>query len=382
MLNFQVLEVILKRIPKVIIAGDNNAPNAIVLVSKIAYSKSNLINSLSHLHNPNSQAINLQTIDDVHRAGNKEIKITVEAPASIANLGPGFDVLAMAIDKFKDIVELAVKPGSGKISIKVEGIKVPEGKGNVAYGVIEEAIEKYQLRNMDFNTRIIKGVPPASGLGSSGATAAATAYAISVAAGLNLSTRELVRLSGAGEAVVAGMPHYDNVSASILGGIVLIDPADLNTYRIQPRIKFWVAVVSPNIPKGPKKTFIARAVLPRKVDLPLIIKQSAGLAKLVYALHVGDLETFGTAISADYIVEPHRAKLIPKYWNLKRIALENGALGFNIAGAGPSVFSIHRSESEAKEVGELMLNYLKRSGIDASLYVTKVSEHGVRIIRC
>ena len=366
--------VIFKRIPNVVIAGDNDAPNAVGFRESTLHSKSNSITNPGNSRDMSSKAAPQQI------RGEREVRVIVEAPASIANLGPGFDVLAMAIDGFKDVVELVVKPGSGKIVVKVEGIKVPEGKENVAYGVIEEAIERYQLRNMDFNVKVVKGVPPASGLGSSGTTAAATAYAVSVAAGLNLTTSELVRLSGAGEAVVAGTPHYDNVSASILGGVVLIDPAGLCIYKIKVGREFWIAVVSPNIPKGPKKTFIARAVLPRKIELPLLVKQAGSLARLVHALHVGDLESFGTAVSADYVVEPHRAKLIPKYWDLKRLALESGALGFNIAGAGPSVFSIHRSESEAREVGELMLKYLRSSGIDASLYVTKVLDQGVKVL--
>jgi len=308
------------------------------------------------------------------------IRIVVEAPASIANLGPGFDILAMAIHGFRDLIELTIKPGSGKISIRVEGIKVPEGKENTAYGVIKEAIKRYHLHDIDFHVKIIKGIPPALGLGSSGATAAATAYAISAAIGLSLSAKELVKLAGAGEAIVAGTPHYDNVSASILGGIVLIDPVNISIYKIKPKTTFWIAILSPNTPRSPRKTFVARKLLPKKVDLSLLTKQLASVSKIIHALHVGDLETLGEAISSDYIVEPARAKLIPKYWDLKKIALENGALGFNIAGAGPSVFSIYRTEDEARETGNLMLNYLKESGIDAKLYITKVSEHGVRIV--
>lgn len=306
--------------------------------------------------------------------------VIVEAPASIANLGPGFDILAMAIDGFKDKVQITIKPGSGRISIKAEGMKIPENEDNVAYGVIRDAIERYSLSNVDFYVRIVKRVPLASGLGSSGATAAATAYGVSILAGLDLDVQDIIRLAGAGEAVAAGTPHYDNVSASILGGIVIIDPVSLKAYKVRSRIRFWIAVITPNIPRGYKKTRIARSVLPREVELHIHVKQSANIAKIIYALQAGDLEALGEAISTDYIVEPNRARLIPGYWELKKIALGNGALGFNIAGAGPSVFSIYRSKLDAQRVGKKMIEYLKSINIDASLYITRVSNQGVKVI--
>ena len=308
--------------------------------------------------------------------------VIVEAPASIANIGPGFDILAMAIEGFKDKVQVTVKPGFGNISIRVDGMSVPEGKDNVAYGVVREAIERFNLKNIDFHIRIVKGVPVSSGLGSSGATAAATAYAISLLTGLDLDISDVIRLAGAGEAIAAGTPHYDNVSASILGGIVIVDPVGLKAYKVKVKTKFWIAVVTPNIPRprGYRKTQVARSILPREIDLYTHVKQSVNIAKIVYALHVGDLETLGEALSSDYIVEPYRAKLIPGYWELKRIALSSGALGFNIAGAGPSVFSIYKSRIEAQRAGKRMLEYLKSINVDASLYITKVTNRGVRVV--
>jgi len=310
----------------------------------------------------------------------KSKSITIEAPASIANLGPGFDILAMAIDGFKDKVQITIKPGSNKISIKVENSDIPENENNVAYGVIKEAIRRYELHGLDFYVRIVKGVPVAYGLGSSGATAAATAYGVTLLTGLDLRPQDMVKLAGAGEAVVAGAPHYDNVSASLLGGVVLIDPTTLKVYKISPMIKFWIAIVLPNIPRKDRKTQLMRSILPREIELHTHIKQSANIAKIIYALQFGDLETLGEAISSDYIIEPHRARLIPGYWELKKIALENGALGFNIAGAGPATFSIYKDKHDAQRVGRKLLKYLSSIGISASLFITRVSSSGVRIV--
>ena len=371
MISTEIREVTFKRILNMVVASDNNTPNAVEFREDTLHSKLNLISNSRDI----GSKVSLQQI-----RSEKKVRVVVEAPASIANLGPGFDVLAMAIDSFKDIVELVAKLGSGKIVVKVEGFKVPEGKENVAYGVIREAINKYGLDGIDFYVKIIKGVPPALGLGSSGATSAATAYALSLALNLGLDGKELIKLAGSGEAMVAGLPHYDNVSASILGGVVLIDPESIEVLKIEPKKTFWIAIVSPDIPRSPKKTYLARKILPSNVDIRTVTKQLASIGKVIHALCMGDLELLGRAISSDYIIEPARAKLIPNYWELKKIALENGALGFNIAGAGPSVFSIYYTKEDAIRVGNLMINHLKELGIYARLHIARISKYGVRCV--
>lgn len=306
--------------------------------------------------------------------------IIIEAPGSIANLGPGFDILAMAIEGLRDRVKLSITPGKGRIRIKVEGYEVPEDEGNVAYSILKKIINEYNLWDIDFSVEITKGVPVSAGLGSSGATSAAVAYGLSVLLGLGLSQRELLKLAGVGEAHVAGAPHYDNVAASLFGGIVIVDPVELVVHVIKPKVEFWVGIIVPEARVKHSKTREARGILPRVIDLHLHVKQSASLAKLIHALHVGDLVTLGEAISSDYIVEPHRAKLVKEYWSIKEIALRDGALGFNIAGAGPSVFLIHRTKTGAIRTCKRIVEYLQSTGIKASFYVARVSEKGARII--
>ncbi len=106
----------------------------------------------------------------------------------------------------------------------------------------------------------------------------------------------------------------------------------------------------------------------------------ASVGKLVHALHVGDLSLFGEAVSSDFVVEPYRSRLVEYYWDLKKLALSSGALGFNIAGAGPSVFSIYDSMEKARNTGRILVNYLKSLGVEAKLYVTRILRHGVRVI--
>ena len=309
-------------------------------------------------------------------------EVAVEAPASIANLGPGFDVMAAAVDGFKDTVILRVYEGEGNVDVKALGEwPVPSGEGNAAYGILEKFINAYGPHNVDLSLTVYKGVPPGYGLGSSGATSAATAYALERAFDLELNSGELVRLAGYGEAQVAGAPHYDNVSASLLGGIVLVDPEDFSVIKLIPPFSVWFALISPDVGVGDGKTRKAREILPRKVDLRKASLQASGIAKAVHAIHSGDASLLGRAVSRDLIAEPSRSKLIPHYWELKDLAMSAGALGFNIAGAGPSVFALCGSEEKAEEIASHLVSYLRSKDVGARAYVTKLSHAGAKEVR-
>ncbi len=306
--------------------------------------------------------------------------IIVEAPASIANLGPGFDVLAMAITGLRDRVRIVVEPGGGNVYVASIDPRIPGGKGNVAYAVASKVVEEYSLHDVDVYILVDKGIPVSAGLGGSGATSAATAYGLSLILGLGLSRRELLELAGVGEAHVVGKPHYDNVAASLFGGIVIVDPYKLEVHVVKPRKEIWIGVVVPEERDIDYKTRRARSILPENISLELHVRQSASLVKLVHALHVGDLSLLGEAVSSDYIVEPYRSKLIEHYWELKKLALSSGALGFNIAGAGPSIFFVHESRLGAISLCRKLVNYLASRGIKASFHASTVSSQGVRVV--
>ena len=306
--------------------------------------------------------------------------IVVEAPASIANLGPGFDVLAMAITGLRDTVRIVIESGEGNIYVVSSDPRTPGGKGNVAYAVASKIAEKYGLHDIDIHIVVDKGIPTSAGLGGSAATSVATAYGLSRILKLGLSKRELLKFAGIGEAYVAGTPHYDNVAASLFGGIVIVDPYKLEVHVIKPKKEIWLGIVVPEKRDLGYKTRRARSILPKNISLKLYVKQSASLAKLIHAFHIGDISLLGEAISSDHIVEPYRSKLIEHYWELKKLALNNGALGFNIAGAGPSVFFIHMSRQEVINLGKKLLEHLISYGIKASFHVSTVSSQGVRVV--
>jgi len=279
-----------------------------------------------------------------------------------------------------DAVEVCVKRGQGSISVAAEGFGVPSGRENAAYAVAKWFVDKLDLTSVSIDIRVHKGIPPSAGLGSSGATSAAAAVALAKLFNLDVSSEELVKIAGLGEEHVAGAAHYDNVAASILGGFVLIDLYKMKFRRIEPKRRVYIVVVTPSTVQPYRKTEYARAVLPKAVDLRTHVVQSSLVAKLVLALVTGDLELLGEAVSADLIAEPYRSKLIPYYNELKKLALESGALGFNISGAGPSVFAIARDEASAKSLGEILVEFLKRRNVNARYFTTYVSSRGAEVL--
>ncbi len=307
--------------------------------------------------------------------------ILVEAPASIANLGPGFDILAMAVKGLSDRVKIEVREGYGDIYVNVVGDQsVPGGRKNSAYAVVEKFLDMYHVNGYDIYVTVEKDIPVSAGLGGSGATSAATAYGLVELFNVKYDKRLLLELAGVGEAHVAGAVHYDNVAASLFGGIVIVDPRTLEVYSIKPRRSFWIGVIIPEKRDKQYKTLKARSVIPSEVELKLHILQSASIAKLIHALYEGDLKVLGKAISSDYVVEPKRSILIEEYWTIKKIALSNSALGFNIAGAGPSVFFIHQSRRKTKELCVKIKEYLRQKGIDTSFFILTTSSNGVKVI--
>lgn len=311
------------------------------------------------------------------------VKIKVRTPASIANLGPGFDVLAMAIKGLYDVVEVELSKGIETIDVDVEGFaEIPRGPGNVAYHVVKSFLESFGIAGIGIRVKVFKGVPPACGLGSSGATAAATAYALAQLLKKDMSEGDMVRIAAEGEASVAGAPHYDNVAASLFGGVVLVDLDKKRVYRIKPSKHVYISIIVPRYHiKMEKKTKSARAVLPKSIDMDVHTKQVSMVAKLIYALFTENVELLGEAISSDFVVEPHRAKNIPYYYELKEMALKLGAKGFNISGAGPSVFFIHESYEDALNIGEKLISFLNDNGVYSDLIVTSVSEKGAEVVR-
>ena len=277
-------------------------------------------------------------------------KITVKAPSSTANLGPGFDVFGLALDAFYDTVTLTKTKNGIKIITDDDIPTNPEK--NTAGLVAKNMMKKFKIKR-GVEIKIKKGIPAGYGMGSSAASAAATAVAFDKLFGLKLDGNSLVEFAGSGEKASAGAVHYDNVAASVLGGFVIVKTNPLDVIRIDPpaNLRMCVAVPIINVPK--KKTKVLRGIVPKKIKLSDSILNLSNAAAIVAGFMKKDSEIIGNSIK-DVIVEPARQHMIPGFAQVKENAIKAGALGVTISGAGPSVIAFSKSSANLKKISLYM----------------------------
>ena len=276
--------------------------------------------------------------------------VTVKAPSSTANLGPGFDVFGLALNAFYDKVKIT-KKGKGIKIITSDSIPLNPQK-NTAGLVAKNMLKEFKIKD-GIEINIKKGVPAGFGMGSSAASAAATAVAINKLFNLKLDSNSLVKFAGMGEKASAGTIHYDNVAASVLGGFVIVQKNPLNVIKIEPPGDLALCVAIPKIPVPAKKTQVSRSVIPSKISISDSIFNLANAAAIVTGFMKKDSKLIGKSV-VDIIVEPARQHLIPGFSKVKKNALNAGALGVTISGAGPSVIAFATSASNLKKISASM----------------------------
>ena len=274
-------------------------------------------------------------------------KITVKAPSSTANLGPGFDVFGLAVDAFYDEVTLTKCKQKG-INIVSEDDIPTNPSNNTAGLVVKNMIKKFKTRD-GIEIKIKKGIPAGFGMGSSAASAAAAAVAFDKLYGLKLDKNTLVEFAGIGEKASAGSVHYDNVAASVLGGFVIVKTNPLNVIQIEPPSDLRMCVAVPKLQVPKKKTKVSRGVIPKKVSLTDSILNLSNAASIVAGFMKKDPQLIGTSIK-DVIVEPARQHMIPGFKKVKENALKAGAIGVTISGAGPSVIAFSSSSADLRKI--------------------------------
>src|SRR5215207_2626027 len=275
------------------------------------------------------------------------------APATVANLGVGFDILGLALREPSDTVraELRDEPGAAIISIEGDGGKLSYDPAKNTAAIAANHVLKTVNAANGVNLTLIKGLPLASGLGSSAASAVAAAVAVNAALGEPLSRAELLPASLEGEAAVSGY-HADNVAPCLFGGITLVTGVEANQItRLPVPDGLHLALVTPNVAV---LTADARAVLPKKVSLETMVAQTAGVARLVDAIHRGDLEAMAAAMEADTVVEPARQHLMPRLREVRAAAKQAGALALVISGAGPTMCAVCDNKVTAALVAQTM----------------------------
>jgi homoserine kinase len=276
--------------------------------------------------------------------------VTARAPCSTANLGPGFDVFGLALDAYYDEIQLT-KEGN-KIIIESSDSIPLEPEKNSAGLVIKEMSKKFKIKS-GLRIKIKKGVPAGFGMGSSAASAAAAAIAFDALFGLGLDQNTLVKFAGIGERASAGSIHYDNVSASVLGGFVIVRTDPLDVIRIDPPKDLVLCIAIPKIIVPKKKTEVSRRVLPQQVKLSDYVKNLSNASAITAGFIKKDVELIGHSIK-DIIVEPARKHLIPGFDKVKINALRAGALGVTISGAGPSIISFTSKSADHNKICKAM----------------------------
>ncbi|MGQ9641789.1 MAG: homoserine kinase [Candidatus Bathycorpusculaceae bacterium] len=300
-------------------------------------------------------------------------KVVVRAPATTANLGPGFDVFGMALEHPYDKVTIASATKGIKIEVyekAQEAIPVDPSK-NTAGVVAEYIMQEFSLR-AGLVIKIEKGIQPGIGLGSSAASAAAVAFGLNYMFNLKLNYEQLVRFSAKGEVASAGFEHADNVSAAIYGDFIVIksyNPLEVIHLKAPPNLGVCVAV--PRVPAVSKKTEKARSVLPHMVSMDKLKHNVGHAASMAVGFATGNVKLIGSSMS-DAVVEPARAFMIPGYQMVKDMALKAGAYGVAISGAGPSLIAIvDEGCSVTSKVLKAMEEGFKTAGISAEVFYTK-----------
>ena len=303
-------------------------------------------------------------------------KITISVPSSVANVSCGFDVLGFCLEKPCDKMTVEIKKASD-VEIKIINEKsIPSNsKYNVCGPVAFAMIQKLNLKH-GFRITIIKKIKPGSGIGSSAASAAGTAFAINCLTGNKFSKLELVKFAMLGEEIASGVKHADNLSPVIFGGFTLVRSLKpLDVIRLPSLNELYVIITHPSIEL---KTKDARVMIDKKIDLEKATKQWGNLGGFVTALFTKDYELLSKTIE-DVIIEPQRMKLIP---NFKEIvtAASKYALGSGISGAGPSIFSICKGRKKSELVLDIIKKITVKKNMQYNLILSKVNTTGIKII--
>ena len=307
-------------------------------------------------------------------------EVTVFAPASVANVACGYDVLGFAIDAPGDYVKVrfAEKPSLRITAITGDGGKLPSDPSKNTAGVAAlDLLNHLGKSGLGIEMEIHKRMPFGSGLGSSAASAVAGAYAVNCLIGSPLSKKQLLPFAMAGEASADGAWHADNVGPSLLGGIVFVrDNAQLDVSQLPVPENLWSAVVHPDIEILTK---VAREILPTEISLADVTTQIGNLGGLICGLIQADYGLIGRSIH-DVIAEPRRQKLIPEFYQAKQAALAAGALGFSISGAGPSVFALTEGPETAKAAGEAISKVFSNSDLSNQIHLSAINQTGVTVV--
>lgn len=310
--------------------------------------------------------------------------IKIKAPATVANMVCGFDILGFAVNNPYDEMEMRwMERNSNEPSITIINIDTyqlptdPEKNvaGAALLALLEEYEEKAGATKIKFEVKINKLIKPGSGVGSSAASSAGAVVGANYLLGTIFSKDDLVRFAMNGEKVASGVKHADNIAPCIFGGVTLVRSIFPLEVVALPSPQLHVTIVHPQIEV---RTSDARSILKQQVLLKDAIKQWGNIAGLVAGLMKSDYDLIGRSLE-DVIIEPVRSILIPGFDDLKKACKQAGALGGGISGSGPSIFMLSKTKEIALAVEKEMNQLYDGIGLPHHTYVTTINQAGVEI---
>jgi homoserine kinase len=303
-------------------------------------------------------------------------EITIHAPATVANLVCGFDVLGLCLEEPYDIMNVRLLDKRQVIIRTTDNFPLPSDPSQNTAGAPLLEMLAVLKEDVGFEVVITKQIKPGSGIGSSAASAAGAVVAANELLGNKFSKEELVRFAMFGEKVASGVKHADNIAPCIYGGVTLIRSIfPLDVIPIESP-DLYVSVLHPQIEV---RTSDAREILRKEVLLKDAIRQWGNIGGLVAGLMKNDYDLIGRSLE-DVIIEPVRSILIPGFDLIKSECREAGAIGGGISGSGPSIFMLSRNETTARIVAGVMKSVYDRIGVSYHIYVTTINRVGVKCI--
>jgi len=307
--------------------------------------------------------------------------ITAFAPATVANVGCGFDIMGFALKGSGDKVTITLQADTDDQSIAMTGQYanlIPSARDKNTAGVAVNAyLQATGKTDLKLSIGLEKNLPLGSGLGSSASSAAAAVFAVNKLLGNYLTINELIPFAMEGERMACGSAHADNVAPSLLGGFVLIrsyNPLDI--VQVKCPDELFCTVLHPHIEL---KTSDARRILKRDIPMTDVIKQTANAAAFMIGIIKEDFDLLGRSI-CDLLAEPKRTQLIPGFEPVKRAALDAGAIGCGISGSGPSVFALCKGELTAGRVAKEMQKTFSEAGLSSDTLISPLNAPGACIV--
>ena len=305
-------------------------------------------------------------------------KVKIKAPATVANLSCGFDVLGLCLDKPFDEIEVS-KIDRNEVSIDILDSpysNIPSNPEKNTGGVPALSIIKDLSLDFGFNIKIKKGIPLCGGMGSSASTASGVVFGINQILNNRLTKKEMLKYALEGEGVSVSNAHADNIAPCLLGGLTLIrDTKSLDIINV-PISDYCISLIHPHFYISTQE---ARDILPTNIKLSSAITQWGNIGALVLGFMLNDNKLIARAMN-DVVIEPVRSGLIKGFDDIKNNAIELGAIGCSISGSGPTMFALCENETIAQNILDFSESFYQKLNINCDTYLSRVNTLGSTII--